>query len=99
MIDLIEAARAEDDDGAGARLALDLTGRSTDNRLLFEGEGDLLDNFFVRFGVKLMNGRVLPDKDQLAGLRRLLDDGLGAFEADRLRRAKIGRVDTGCHLR
>lgn len=90
---------ADSDEGLGARLALDLTGRSTDNRLLFEGEGDLLDNFFVRFGVKLMNGRVLPDKDQLAGLRRLLDDGLGAFEADRLRRAKIGRVDTGCHLR
>ncbi len=90
---------ADSDDGAGARLALDLTDRSTDNRLVFEGEGDLLDNFFVRFGVKLMNGRVLPSGEQLAGLRRLLDDGLGAFEADRLRRAGIGRVDTACHLR
>ena len=90
---------ADSDDGRGARLAMTLTDRAADNHLTFEGEGDLLDNFFVRFGVKLMNGRVLPNGEQLAGIRRLIDDGLGAFEQDRKRRSRINAGEENCALR
>ncbi|RJS94080.1 hypothetical protein [Salinisphaera sp. Q1T1-3] len=87
------------DGGQGARVALSVTDRDDGNRLQASGQGDFLDNLFVRFGVRMMNGRVLPDADQLAGLRRLLGDGLAAFAADRDRRAGIGAADATCRVR
>lgn len=87
------------DDGRGAHLKLTLSDNRDDNRLHIAAKGDLLDNFFVRFGVKMMNGRVLPDAEQLAGIRRLLGDGLARFAADRDRRAGMNDVPAACRLR
>ncbi|WP_353248675.1 hypothetical protein [Salinisphaera sp. T31B1] len=69
--------------GAGAKLDVSFEQVSQDSSLLsVAADGDMLDNFFVRFAVSLINKRVLPDSAQVEGLKRLIGAGLDALTDD-----------------
>jgi hypothetical protein len=58
-----------------------------DAKLSFEA----LDNFFVKFGVSVMNDRIIPDGDTWDEMLKLFQDLADAFSADLERFAKIAK--------
>jgi len=77
--------------GQGAHTTVDISDTAGNNQWAIASNGNTLDNFFIHFGVRLINGRVLPSSEALAGLRSMLGDGLAAFDEDLTRRAAMSQ--------
>ncbi|HEU0196590.1 MAG TPA: hypothetical protein VFQ88_05150 [Nevskiaceae bacterium] len=76
--------------GKGAELTASLDAPATGDSVADAGvDATLLDNFFVRLGMAMVSHRVLPDSDQVAGLKKIANDGLTAYGEDLARMAQL----------
>lgn len=76
--------------GAGAEFRAALQApASGDSLATVQAAATVLDNIFVRLGMAMVSRRVLPDSRQAQGLRKLVDDGLGAYGRDLTRMARL----------
>lgn len=69
--------------GQGSQFILDMNKKSPgENRLTLTASSEILDNFFIRFGLRVLSHKFSRDKDELKDSKRMYNDAMAALLAD-----------------